>query len=106
MSAYGLYVENCLKLCLQDDYGDRKKLKAHNKAMDTLAKLETEITAHEFQRLLTHEDERVRLNAAAACVRRKLCYDEALAALGEIEAHSPDGTLSLAAKMVLRTMTG
>jgi len=101
-----LYVENCLKLCLQDDYGDRKKLKAHNKAMDTLAKLETEITAHEFQRLLTHEDERVRLNAAAACVRRKLCYDEALAALGEIEAHSPDGTLSLAAKMVLRTMTG
>lgn len=106
MSAYDLYVGNCLKLCLQDDYGNRKKLRAHNKAMDNLAKLEAEMTPSDFLRLLVHEDERVRLNAAAACVRRKLCYDEAVATPEEVEAHSPDGTLSLAAKMVLRTMTG
>ncbi len=104
MSCYDLYVENCLKLCLMDDYAERKRVKAHNRAMDTLAKLETELTAHEFQQLLTHEDERVRLNAAAACLRRKIFCEEAAAVLREIEAHSDDGTLSLAAKMVLRTM--
>ena len=105
MSCYDLYIENCLKLCLQDDYIDRRKLRAHNRAMDTLAKLETELTAHELRQLLTHEDERVRLNAAAACLRRKLCYDEAVETLREIEAHSSDGTLGLAAKMLLKTKT-
>lgn len=79
MSAYDLYVGNCLKLCLQDDYGNCKKLRAHNKAMDNLAKPEAEMPPADFLRLLVHEDERVRLNAAAACVRRKLCYDEAVA---------------------------
>ena len=73
MSCYDLYIENCLKLCLQDDYIDRRKLRAHNRAMDTLAKLEAELTAHELRQLLTHEDERVRLNGAAACLRRQLC---------------------------------
>ena len=105
MSCYDLYVVNCLKLCLQDDYIDRRKLRAHNRAMDTLAKLEAELTAHELRQLLTHEDERVRLNAAAACLRRQLCYDEAVETLREIEARSTDGTLGLAAKMLLKTKT-
>ena len=105
MSCYDLYIENCLKLCLQDDYIDRRKLRAHNRAMDILAKLEAELTAHELRQLLTHEDERVRLNAAAACLRRQLCYDEAVETLREIEARSTDGTLGLAAKMLLKTKT-
>ena len=105
MSCYDLYIENCLKLCFQDDYIDRRKLRAHNRAMDTLEKLEAELTVHELRALLTHEDERVRLSAAAACLRRQLCYDEAVETLREIEAHSTDGTLGLAAKMLLKTKT-
>ena len=71
----------------------------------TQAQLEAELTAHELRQLLTHEDERVRLNAAAACLRRQLCYDEAVETLREIEARSTDGTLGLAAKMLLKTKT-
>lgn len=104
MSSCDLYVETCLKLCLQDDYLDRKSVKAHNRAMDRLTKPETELTEHEFQRLLRYADERVRLNAAAACVRRRLCLEEAVTVLRTLGEKSEDGSIAFSAEMVLKTM--
>lgn len=65
---YKEFVDISLQQCREDDYLDPKKIRAHNIAMRKMKRLQRELQSNgvtDFcQKLLKHEDDRVRMNAA------------------------------------------
>ena len=82
---YNLLIELSLQQCTKNDYIDKSKVKAHNKAIQKLKQLQDEIgeIAHEEKlcALLMHKDERVQINAAAFCLQMNVLVDQALSTL-------------------------
>jgi len=102
-------IDLSLNTCLKEDYCDKRKLRRHNKAMDMLLKLTSELSGLSKEScqeilspLLAHEDARVALSAAAQCLRLDLLELEALTALIRIEQHAMDSMLSFSAKILLQ----
>ena len=104
---YAQFVDLCMQLCFWEDYLDKKKLRRHNAAMAKLDKLEEKLkrdaSVETIERLLYHEDERVRLNAAATCLKKMgVLKDEANGVLNDIIAsESADKDVRFSASMLL-----
>lgn len=103
---YTRFVELSLQQCKQDDYGDRAKVRNHNVAWKKLIKLEEEMrqTGDDatLQRLLNHENERVKLNAAAFCLQLEILVEKSVLILKEVLDNSDDWTSAVSAKMLLQ----
>lgn len=101
-----LFVELSLQQCKQDDYGNRAKVRKHNAAWKKLLKLEEKMRQNgdedTLHRLLEHEDERVKANAAAFCLQSRILVDKSVAILKELRDTSNDWTVAFSAKMLLR----
>ena len=102
---YKLFVELSLKQCTKDDYADKAKIKMHNIASEKLNQLQVEMKhdcADEVVcKLLSHEDDRVKINAASLCLRMDTLVDQAMQVLKNIIDNSSDSTMCFAAKMLL-----
>lgn len=102
---YEKFVQLSMQLCKAEDYAHRGKVRAHNAAMDKLLQLEVEMIttdcSDDLANLLRHDDERVRLNAAAMCLRHGLMGDAAEQTLSELTKCS-DKTICFAAEMLLK----
>ncbi len=105
--SYDIFIQLCLQQCKKEDYRDKAKVKAHNASFQALRQMETELAktdrAPMLEKLLLHEDDRVKLNAAAMCLRQKILTEKALAILSDLAKESEDETLRLSAKMVCNT---
>ena len=100
---YSDFVSLCLQQCLEKDYACRKKINIHNKATIALHRMMNEIEDLSIlKKLLSHPDSRVKLNAASACLRYSFCIEEAISVLDSLVDGSPDSTIQLSAKMVLK----
>ena len=106
---YDLFVNLSLQQCTESDYADRQKVKKHKAACKKLAKLQDEMkrNADEYtlHRLLNHEDDRVKINAASFCLLSRILVDQVVLALKETVAASGDSTMRLAAEMLLKQST-
>ena len=85
---YYLMITELSKIQLtQDDYGDKKKVKLSNRALD-------------------HEDDRVKINAGNFCLQEGVLTGKAWAALKSVADLSEDKTLRLSAAMVMQNHGG
>lgn len=103
---YNLFVQLSLKQCLKDDYASKAKVRAHNRAADKLTKLWEEMSKTDCSdllcTLLAHQDDRVKINASAMCLKYNICVDVAVSTLRDVMNFSNDGILSFNAEMLLR----
>lgn len=103
---YNLFVELCLQLCTKNDYADKQKVKAHNTASKALQQLQAEMqeidSTETLRKLLSHEDNRVKINAASLCLQMHILVEEATYALQNIVDFSDDATMRFSAKMLLQ----
>ena len=106
MEYYYLFVELSLQQCTMNDYADKKKVKAHNAAARKLKQLETEMRKSDCEdilcKLLSHEDNRVKINAASLCLQMNVLVCQAMCVLQSIIDFSDDSTMCFAAKMILQ----
>lgn len=115
---YYLMIVELSKIQLtQDDYGDKKKVKLSNRAFKTLQGVEKEMqkelrreTRSEcidiLDRLLDHEDDRVKINAGNFCLQEGILTEKAREVLKCVAVQSEDATLRLSAAMVMHNHTG
>lgn len=105
---YSMFVELSLQLCTKNDYSDRKKVKAHNVAAGKLWQLQNEMKRDCSQdtlcMLLSHEDDRVKTNAAALCIQMNTCVERACSVLKSIIECSSDSTIRFSAERLLKTI--
>lgn len=98
------FISLCLSMCVAEEYNDREKLKIHNSSMKKLRRLQDEIVesgeTEILKKLLFHEDERVRLNAASACLG--LFPREAEKVLKELVDRASDPSIAFSARMLLK----
>lgn len=103
---YQLFIDLCLQQCTKDDFSDRRKVKVHNLAINKLYKLQSEMKKTDckgmLKMLLSHEDDRVRINSAAMCLQDNILVDDAILALRQVVDTSEDSTLSFSAEMLLK----
>lgn len=103
---YNLFVALALQQCRKEDYADKSKVKANNAAMAKLRKLRSEIQKNSKEEilstLLNHEDDRVQLSAAAACLDLNVYVEQAILTLKRISKASNDPTFRFSAKMLLK----
>lgn len=103
---YNLFVELCLQQCTKEDYADKQKVKAHNAAFKALQQLQAEMQKMDsteiLRKLLSYEDDRVKINAASLCLQMHILVEEATCALQSIVDFSGDATLRLSAKTLLQ----
>ena len=102
---YTLFVDLCLKRCLTDDYGDKSKVRQHNRAMNKLLKLQKEMEeigcSEILDKLLLHDDDRVRLSAGAFGVDFASHREKSIIVINDVAKNSKDKMLSFDAYMVL-----
>ena len=97
------FIENCLKICSDDEYADKIRVRQHNRAMTVLEELYHTMFEHEdhcealAMELLHHEDEKVRLGAGAYCLKAGIHNDLALQVLTHLQNTSTDKMLSASA---------
>lgn len=103
---YKIIVDLSSKLCYKDDYDCKEKVKAHNKAMTNINKLDQELNNPEGAQilldLLYHEDDRVILSAAMLCLKLKFHQKETLERMICVKNNSMDSTISFEAEMMIR----
>ena len=105
---YNLFIKYSNQLCSKDDYINKQKVKIHNKAMKNLIQIQREITndikngAVVLIKLLEHDNEKVRLNAAAQCLQIGIQQEKAIEVLKKIENNSTDKLCQLDARMILK----
>ena len=108
MEKYNLFVELSLKMCKKDDYADKAKVKTHNLAFKKLFGLQNEMKMEPdggietLKMLLSHSDERVRLNAASMCFCNNILTQEAKSVLKKIIDTSLDSTIVFAAQVIIK----
>ena len=105
---YDLFVQLSLQQCLRNDYGDKEKVKAHNKASKKLRQLQSEMKENDCAdvlfNLLDYNDDRVRVNAAYLCLQMNIHTDKVLRTLKNVVDNTTDPTLAFSAKMALEGM--
>lgn len=106
---YSSFVELSLQQCAKSDYSNKQKVKAHNTASKKLKLLQTEMEKNDSKELLcmllSHEDDRVKINAASMCLQMNIIVDKAVYTLEKIVVFSDDSTMSFAAKMILQSIS-
>lgn len=114
---YYLMIVELSKIQLtQDDYGDKKKVKLSNRAFKTLLGIEKEMQKELrrenrgecidiLNRLLDHEDDRVKINAGNFCLQEGVLTEKAWEVLKRVANRSEDTTLRLSAAMVMQNHT-
>ena len=108
-SAVQGYVDLCKYLCIaSSDYGNKQKLKAHNRAMGLLRDYADELAQDPereriFAELLGHSDVVVSVTAAADCIRFQIHKEKAVAVLKEAVKHE-NPVISLDTKMLLKSV--
>jgi hypothetical protein len=89
-----------------NDYGDKKKVRAHNRAMDELLKLEKELSNPEgyevLHELLFHENDHVILSSAMLCLNLKIHEKEVVERIKFVQHTSPDPLVRFEAEMMLK----
>lgn len=107
---YNLFVKLSLQMCSRDDYKDKQKVKAHNAAVKKIQHLQGEMkdssNIETFRMLLSHDDDRVRVNAASSCLQMSILVDEARMTLQNIVDFSNDPTVCFSARMLLQSISG
>ena len=103
---YNIIVELCGKLCYKDDYGCKEKVRAHNRAMTKLFKLDKELNTPEgseiLMKLLYHENDHVILSAAMLCLKLKIHPKETLERMIYVKDNSKDSIVAFEAEMMIR----
>ena len=103
---YSLFVELSLNQCMKGDYADKLKVKKHNMVTEKLKLLQAEIkqnySEQMFHMLLSHEDERVKINAASLCLQMNVLVDQSVVVLEKMIENSEDPTICFSAKMILQ----
>lgn len=103
---YNLFIQFCLQQCTKNDYADNQKVTAHNTASKALQQLQAEMqeidSTEILRKLLSHEDDRVKINAASLCLQMHILVEEAVRALQNIDDFSDDATMRFSAKMLLQ----
>lgn len=102
---YNLFVELSLQQCTQNDYVNKRKVKARNAASKKLNELQGEMMRNMSDdtlcALLNHEDDRVNVNAAAFCLNSGGLVARSILTLEKIIADSDDSAICFSAKMQL-----
>ena len=95
-----------LQQCTENDYANKQKIKKHNAASKKLKRAQEEMKHNVGEdvlyMLLNHEDDRVKVNAAAFCLQSDLLIDQAVITLKKIIDMSDDSTICFAAKTLLQ----
>lgn len=103
---YNLYIQLSLQQCIQSDYSDKEKVKKHNAAAKKIAHLQEEMKeidcADILDKLLSYEDNRVKLNASSFCLQTNIHREKAMYVLESIVNTSNDETLRFSAQMLLQ----
>lgn len=103
---YNLFVKLCLQQCSKNDYADKAKVETHNAASKQLQQLQNEMKESDCTevlcKLLSHEDERVRINAASLCLQMGLLIEKASCVLKDIMDSSDDAAMRFSAKIILQ----
>ena len=97
---YNEYVKYATRLILNnDDYGNKSKVRAHNRAMRKLLLLKKEMQdiecAEILYKLLKHDDERVKMHAADVCLSMNIYVDSAFHILKELSITSSEAPMLL-----------
>ena len=104
---YNSFVELSLQQCLKNDYADSEKIRRHNVASKKLLALQEEMKKNADEKvlyaLLTHEDDRVKINAASLCLLLGLLIEPSVLTLKKLANDSGDSTICFSAKMLLET---
>ena len=104
---YNVIVELSSKLCYKDDYGVKKKVKEHNKAMTKLNRLDQEMNNPEGKQvlleLLYHTNDQVILSAAMLCLKLKFNLSDAKKRIAYVRDESSDSIVSFNAEMMLKS---
>lgn len=107
---YSLFVELSLQQCTKNDYANKLKVTAHNTASKKLKQLQAEMKQNNGEEilcmLLSHEDDRVKINAASLCLQMNVHVDQAVFVLKNIIDFSADSTMCFSAKMILQSVSG
>ena len=102
---YNLFVNLCLKTCLEDDYGDKSKVRANNRAVNKLLKLQEEMKEMDcseiLDNLLIHDDDRVRIYAGTFGVDYPSHREKSIIVINDVAKNFHDKMLSFDAYMVL-----
>lgn len=102
---YDLFICLSKRQCLSTDYTDKKKIEEHNTSAKKIWQLKDEMKSQGclsvLDPLLEHDDDRVKINAAALCLELDVFQDKAKIVLEQIYKCSGDSTLSFSAKMLL-----
>ena len=98
------FIGLCLQLQRKEDYGDKLKRRKHNAAMDKLQKLEKKMEnpSPSLEKLLDHEDSRVRNQAASVCITMGLLPEKTVQTLRDVIVNEKDTTLKMSAAMLLK----
>lgn len=105
---YSLFVMYCLQTCSHDEYGDKKRVREHNKAITRLNMLQEQMNSmpdrscEVVYELLNHEDSKVRLYAASHCLKYNLNMELAVFTLTQLRDYCVDKTISFSAEMTLK----
>ena len=101
------FIGYSLDTCNMWDYGDKKKLQRHNRAITAIMKLvdahkaDEEFLAEQLDSLLQHENEKVRFTAAGVCYNLGLNKKHARKALRAIKWRSSDKIRAFEASWML-----
>lgn len=105
---YNQFIKLSLQQCLKCDYSDKAKVKLHNIASKKLHKLFADIKNNNrvdiLDMLLSHNDDRVRINAANLSLQMSVLSERATDVLSDIILTTKDPTLCFSAKMILKNM--
>ena len=105
---YELFIQLSMQQCTKNDYANKQKVKEHNLASKKKKQLQEEMKnigcVEILENLLCHEDDRVKINAAALCLEMRVFIEKASLVLKNIMESSSDTTLRFSARMILQTM--
>jgi len=105
---YKLFIDLSLQQCLKDDYTDKEKVKAHNKASKKMRQLQKEMKQNDCSDilcdLLEYQDDRVKVNAVFLCLQMDIHREKASQTAREIIVGSSDSTIIFSAKTALQNM--
>ena len=99
------FVQLCLQTMRMEDYGDKQKRVCHNRAVGKLEKLKKQIGREaepQLRELLNHEDSRVRIYGASACMELGILPEKTVEVLRSVIVNEKDTTLKFSASMLLK----
>lgn len=102
---YETFIKLSLQQCKKNDYSNKMKVKVHNASFKKMYLLQNKMKKYDcsemLKKLLAHDDERVKINAASFCLDLRIFEELVANILLDISLRSEDPTLSFAAQMLL-----